>query len=464
MDPYRVLGLESGASQAEVKRAYRRLAKALHPDAAGEAALPRFLEIQEAYERLTGTKVRTVRAPRSSSPSGPPTDASRRTGGATSASSEGFHEPWRADPDRARAAREQARARRAWPGGQPSWTSDRRGASTPRGPAAGAAGRQGGDSRRDPSTGSADGAGRGPGSGERGDQARPGGRRRASRKATLGSTSYDEAREPADRSWAGASWYGPTTGEYWHINPREYADPRKHGPGYSSRGRTEHGPGSDTEIAGHGSPEGPGSEDHPGAEGAPVGEAPPHTGARGFGGTSTAARSATAFTRQVDPSAARGGAGRAEADRASAPSVPPGRVDHVSGSFPAARSDAWRRLGLVLLAWPPLGLAAATAIGQATGCLSYSVSCDTADSLLPWVAQAVLLAVLFGSPWLARVLGGGTIGALIALVPGVGILTALGGASSSEGGPVLAGWLALAWLAGAAVAARRALALTPPAR
>ncbi|MCI0581788.1 MAG: DnaJ domain-containing protein, partial [Chloroflexi bacterium] len=53
IDPYRVLGLAAGASAAEVKRAYRRLAKANHPDSAGEAALPRFLEIQRAYETLT---------------------------------------------------------------------------------------------------------------------------------------------------------------------------------------------------------------------------------------------------------------------------------------------------------------------------------------------------------------------------------------------------------------------------
>ena len=53
-DPYRTLGLERGASLADVKRAYRRLAKANHPDAAGEAALPRFLAIQAAYDQIAG--------------------------------------------------------------------------------------------------------------------------------------------------------------------------------------------------------------------------------------------------------------------------------------------------------------------------------------------------------------------------------------------------------------------------
>ena len=53
----------------------------------------------------------------------------------------------------------------------------------------------------------------------------------------MGSTSYDEARDPSDATWSGASWYGPSSGEYWIVNPREYADPRKHGPEYLQRAR-----------------------------------------------------------------------------------------------------------------------------------------------------------------------------------------------------------------------------------
>jgi curved DNA-binding protein CbpA len=45
-DPYRILGLARGAPLAEVKKAYRRLAKANHPDVGGETALPRFLAIR----------------------------------------------------------------------------------------------------------------------------------------------------------------------------------------------------------------------------------------------------------------------------------------------------------------------------------------------------------------------------------------------------------------------------------
>ena len=54
IDAYRTLGLEVGATPAEVKRAYRRLAKAFHPDSAGPSALPRFLAIHEAYEHQIG--------------------------------------------------------------------------------------------------------------------------------------------------------------------------------------------------------------------------------------------------------------------------------------------------------------------------------------------------------------------------------------------------------------------------
>ena len=54
MDPYSVLGVEHGASQDEVKKAYRRKARENHPDLNpdNEAAARRMNEINEAYDRI----------------------------------------------------------------------------------------------------------------------------------------------------------------------------------------------------------------------------------------------------------------------------------------------------------------------------------------------------------------------------------------------------------------------------
>ena len=64
------------------------------------------------------------------------------------------------------------------------------------------------------------------------------GSRRGRSKATIGSTSYDGTEnEPFEPGWSGATWYGAASGTYWTINPKEYADPRKHGPEYLARAR-----------------------------------------------------------------------------------------------------------------------------------------------------------------------------------------------------------------------------------
>ena len=53
-DPYRTLDVSKDASDAEIKRAYRKLARQYHPDRnQGDAAAEeRFKSIQSAYERL----------------------------------------------------------------------------------------------------------------------------------------------------------------------------------------------------------------------------------------------------------------------------------------------------------------------------------------------------------------------------------------------------------------------------
>src|SRR5690349_6756636 len=123
-DPFRTLGLPPGATDAEIKRAYRALAKRYHPDSAGEAALPRFLAIQAAYDMLTAPghapRVRT----------GPPTPPrptpANRAGRAPGP--EPSHGPT-AEDDRTRATRDAFRTRRTGPAdpgstgptGGPAW-------------------------------------------------------------------------------------------------------------------------------------------------------------------------------------------------------------------------------------------------------------------------------------------------------------------------------------------------------
>jgi curved DNA-binding protein CbpA len=225
LDPHRTLGVGPDAGQAEIKRAYRKLAKQYHPDSAGERQLSHFLAIQAAYEALVQTD-----------------PAGRRTGAPRTGARPAEGPAWQADPARARATRDAYRTRRRGPtsGGPAS------------GPDPSASGRAGPSGRRAPSgstgpEGAAERAGEtSSGSGTGGARSRPGaapgmgsettGRSRRRRKATIGSTSYDGAdREPFDPAWEGATWYGAGSGTYWTINPKEYADPRKHGPEYLAR-------------------------------------------------------------------------------------------------------------------------------------------------------------------------------------------------------------------------------------
>ncbi len=442
-DPWRTLGLAPGAPLEEIRRAYRRLAKANHPDAAGEAALPRFLAIQAAYESLAGPgRARRPGArPGASAPSG---------------------EPWRADPARARASgRGDGRARPA-PGARPAGSDGTTGGRGAAGAAdsndAGAT--RGGGATRDGDGGAARSGGSTGGRRARSEEPaagrRPGGRRRASNRATPGSTSYDAAdEEPFEPGWTGATWYGASSGTYWTINPKEYADPRKHGPEYLARARRSAGRGA---LADSG-------------ETAEAFDGDPPAGASADEAESTAGPTdRPSQTAPRDPSVPRptwtsaGRAARAEertGDRAGVPPRPPpsaprdrgGPPGDASAGGPLVRvpSTSLGRLALALLGWPPLGVAVATGIGESTGCGRFAASCGEVFSPGTWIVQIAIILLLLAIPQLAAWSAVGTLAALAAAIPTAVVLSAGGGSRQPDASAgLLLAVLGLAYLAGVA--------------
>lgn len=425
IDPYATLGLQAGATSAEVKRAYRRLAKAFHPDSAGEQAIPRFLAIQAAYEQIRTGRV-TLGGVRGGGRS--------TSGGATASSGE----PWRADPARARAARERARAGTRGSSGGTGTGSGPGAAPGARPPGSTASS---GTGRR--STGTSGTTGTGGTTGRNGTSG-GGSRKRATRKATLGSTSYDEARDPADATWSGASWYGPSTGEYWIVNPREYADPRKHGPHYQQRARR---PLDDTGVDADVPDPQEAFVEPPLDEPATSTSGPAATFEPPAGATARGERRRSRAVPRWDASAADSGWSEGRYARTSAPALEERASARVRWLREPA-GDPVRRLGQALVAWPPIGLAAAALIGNATGCSAFSAQCDGTEPMLPWLAQAVILGLLLLVPPVTRLLAWGTIAILVGVVPLTSLLLAVGAAGASEAGPALTVLLGVLWLVG----------------
>ena len=67
-DPYKVLGISQNASDEEVKRAYRELAKKYHPDnyvdnPLADLAQEKMKEINEAYDSITRRCTRSLPRP-----------------------------------------------------------------------------------------------------------------------------------------------------------------------------------------------------------------------------------------------------------------------------------------------------------------------------------------------------------------------------------------------------------------
>ena len=495
-EAYRILGLARGSTTDEVKRAYRRLAKIHHPDAAGEKNLPRFLAIQAAYEQLTDGLDGSARARRPSSTPRRPwdadpdrTDATRRAYGGRARTSSG--RPAAGGAKEAGAAGRPgatASGPKAGPGPAPG-SGQASGPRRPTGPAdagsrtssrrpsePGARSTRDGRRRAEPGSAApgpgATASGQGP-AGTPG--AEPKGRKR--NKATLGSTSYDGVEGPFEPDWRGASWYGTTSGTYWTLNPKEYANHRKHGPEYqararrATRARTPDGPAAagadgvpgDTEAAGGAPDLGPDAAFD--AAGGPE----PATGpAAGPTHTTSSWWESTAGAVGPDPEPDLDGSARRPA-APRPPDPPPPDLGRAMADIGRALTDDGfgglrGRIVRGIIGWLPIAFGIGWLAGEMTGCGRFAATCDSTADPFVLLLQAVVLAVLLLVPAIGSVAAMGSIALLSAAVVTALILSATGGAADGESRrSALGAALLVAWLIGIAIAViRRVRAISSP--
>ena len=494
-DPYRILELPRGASLDEVKRAYRRLAKANHPDAAGEAALPRFLAIQAAYEQLlTGSSParggRGATAPRRAWEADPQrSDATRRAYGGRARTSppgargstpgsggtRGRTAGTTPGTDGAPGSSESGGAARGGaPGPAPGSSGGvgstgtagaggeaGAGAAGPTGRASGGAtGSKAGRAGRRRTSGPGEGQGTPPGH----DSGRPGKARR--NKATLGSTSYDGAADgPFEPDWRGASWYGTTSGTYWTLNPKEYADPRKHGPEYQARARRSTRPrppeAGVTEAAPVGEAAAPAAEPM-----ADPGAGPTHTTSSWW--DSTTGPAATAGDTAASDVAGVGARPRPDEGRRPPPAAPPPPdLGRAAGDIVHALTDerfggVRGRAARAVVGWLPIAFGIGWVAGELTGCGRFAATCDGSTAPVVLLLQLAMLAVLLVVPVLASIATMAALTLFAAAVVAALILSATGSAADGDSRrTALGAVLLVAWLVGVAVAIMRRLRAMP---
>jgi len=265
----------------------------------------------------------------------------------------------------------------------------------------------------------------------------------------MGSTSYDGAdSEPFEPDWGGASWYGTTSGTYWTLNPKEYADPRKHGPEYQARARRA------AETAAASAALDAEAPDRP--------TPPTHTTSSWWDATAaepTSDPAAPTAEQPPDWSAAATGAPDATPAEPTWPSAADMRPNGIANSSTSVWDAArWLETGSggvagrvirAVVAWAPIALGIGWLAGEITGCARFSAECDASSAPIAWFAQLVILAVLLIIPRLAAVACIATVGTIAAAVPGALILTSMGGAADlASGRAALGGLLVIGWIVG----------------
>ena len=443
-DPYRTLGLARGASREEVKRAYRALAKVHHPDAAGEKALPRFLAIQAAYEQLIDGSI---------APRGRGSAAARK--------------PWEADDDRSDATRRAYGARPRGPRPSPGAGGPRPGGSPGSARASGSRSGIGGTgSARDDAPGT---PGTRSAGGTRGAADPP-------NKATPGSTSYDGV-DPArfEPDWDDASWYGTSSGTYWTLNPKEYADPRKHGPEYQARARRSAQARAEAVAAASAA-----TAAHDRAADTPIGAAPPVAAPPGAARDPAAApgvpndtQGPTHTTTSWWDSTTGPAGAPPQPDPTPRPATPPGatpRPPTLGEVLPvpdlgAAATQLGRalidertggrraRIVRAVIGWLPIAFALGWFVGELTGCSRFAATCDGTAQPFLLALQVAALLVLLVVPVLASVASMAALTALIVALMVSLVITATGSAADGDSRQATLGVLVvIAWAFGLAFA------------